>query len=136
MIETVYKVLIVLMVMLLFYQMLVLYKSVNVTVTNSFENADSTFTISFFYRGKAYGVISDVNFNMDQRILVNKALFDDSFYIQTKHVKLALFSLFVALLLGILFLYVKLNKDVMKNILKSDNTESESVSSSSELSSF
>ena len=131
MIETVYKVLIVLMVILVFYQMLVLYKSVNVTVTNSFENADSTFTISFFYKGKAYGVISDVNFNMDQRILVNKSLFDDSFYIQTKNVKLALFCLFVALLLGILFLFVKLNKDVMKKIL---NNKSESENS--ELSSF
>jgi hypothetical protein len=133
MIENVYKVLIVLMVMLVFYQMVVLYKRVNVTVTNSFQNADSTFTISFFYRGKAYGVISDVNFNMDQRICVNKSLLDDSFYIQTKHVKLALFCAFVALLLGILFLYVKLNKDVMKDMFTKDESSNES---SSELESF
>jgi hypothetical protein len=125
MIENVYKVLIVLMVMLVFYQMVVLYKRVNVTVTNSFQNADSTFTISFFYRGKAYGVISDVNFNMDQRISVNKSLLDDSFYIQTKNVKLALFCIFVALLLGILFLYVKLNKDVMKDMFTKDESSSE-----------
>jgi hypothetical protein len=124
MIETIYKILIVLMAMLVSYQLLVLYNSVKVTVTNSFENPDSTFTISFFYKGKAYGLISDVNFNMDQSIMVNKSLLDDSFYIQTKHVKLALFLLFVALLLGILFLYFKLNKDVMTKLLSNDDESS------------
>ena len=124
MIETIYKILIVLMAMLVSYQLLVLYNSVKVTVTNSFENPDSTFTISFFYKGKAYGLVSDVNFNMDQSIMVNKSLLDDSFYIQTKHVKLALFFLFVALLLGILFLYFKLNKDVMTKLLSNDDESS------------
>ena len=83
-----------------------------------------TFTISFFYKGKAYGLISDVNFNVDQRIMVNKSLLDDSFYIQTKHVKLALFVLFVALLLGILFLYFKLNKDAITKMLSNDDESS------------
>jgi|688.fasta_scaffold1971522_1 hypothetical protein len=124
MIETIYKILIVLMAILVSYQMLVLYNCVKVTVTNSFQNPDSTFTISFFYKGKAYGLISDVNFNVDQRIMVNKSLLDDSFYIQTKHVKLALFVLFVALLLGILFLYFKLNKDAITKMLSNDDESS------------
>jgi hypothetical protein len=124
MIETIYKILIVLMAILVFYQMLVLCNCVTVTVTNSFENPDSTFTISFFYKGKAYGIISDVNFNMDQRIMVNKSLLDDSFYIQTKNVKLALFCIFVALLLGILFLYFKLNKDEVTKMLNDESSES------------
>jgi len=124
MIETIYKILIVLMAVLVFYQMLVLCNCVTVTVTNSFQNPDSTFTISFIYRGKAYGIISDVNFNVDQRIMVNKSLLDDSFYIQTKNVKLALFCIFVALLLGILFLYFRLNKDQIKKIFSDDSSES------------
>ena len=95
MIETVYKILIALMALLVIYQMSVVYNSVHVTVTNSFQNTDSTFTISFFYKGRSYGIITDVNFNMDQKIWVNKALFDNSFYIQTKNVKLVLFCIFV-----------------------------------------
>jgi hypothetical protein len=61
---------------------------------------------------------------MDQRIMVNKSLLDDSFYIQTKNVKLALFCIFVALLLGILFLYFKLNKDEVTKILNDESSES------------
>ena len=128
MIETVYKILIALMALLVIYQMSVVYNSVHVTVTNSFQNTDSTFTISFFYKGRSYGIITDVNFNMDQKIWVNKALFDNSFYIQTKNVKLVLFCIFVALLLGILFLYFKLNKNAMKMILNDESSNESSIS--------
>ena len=106
--ETIYKILIGAMVLLVLYQFIVVVNSVNVNVKSSTINQDSTYTISFMYKGKAYALISDVNFNIEQEIRVNKKLFEDSFYIQSKTVKTILFCLFVFILLGILFLYIRL----------------------------
>lgn len=106
--ETIYKILIVMIAFLVLYQTMVVVNSIIVKVTNSVQNSDSTFTISFMYNSKSYKINSDINFNIGQYIRVNKSIFDDSFYIQSKNVKIVLFCLFVILLIGILAFYIRL----------------------------
>ena len=62
--ETIYKILIVMIAFLVFYQTMVVVNSIIVKVTNSVQNSDSTFTISFMYNSKSYKINSDINFNI------------------------------------------------------------------------